>query len=142
MYYELYVDSLLLVNFVMNLYLLLLVSQSTLCGTTPVRLLLGAGVGALLYLIPFVGIGSVPLRLLVGIAGSILGMLLITFRIRSVRSFLQILEKLLYFSFLMGGLLLLAAQKIPFFTAVLTKIAGLLGAGAVAYLFLAFRQRQ
>ena len=53
MRYELYVDSLLLINFVMNLYLLMLVSRSSLCTATPGRLLLGALFGAVSYFLPF-----------------------------------------------------------------------------------------
>ena len=47
MHYELYVDSLFLLNFIMNLYLLILVDNSTLRTATAGRLAAGAAVGAL-----------------------------------------------------------------------------------------------
>ena len=51
MVYELYVDSLFLINFVMNLYLLILVDQSCMRTATRMRILLGACVGAVVYVL-------------------------------------------------------------------------------------------
>ena len=53
MHYELYLDSLFLLNFGMNLLLLCLVDHSMGHTATWYRLLPGAGVGAVWYLFPF-----------------------------------------------------------------------------------------
>lgn len=134
MYYELYVDSLFLVNFVMNLYLLLLVNQSTCRTATRLRLVLGAGVGAGLYLIPFLCNGPVWLKLLLGLAGGTAGMLFTAFRIRSIKAFLQLVTKLLLYSLLMGGTLLFLIKRVRFFRESMTGIAGVLGMGAAVFL--------
>lgn len=136
MQYELYVDSLFLVNFVMNLYLLLLVDRSTLRTATPGRLLLGAAAGGVCGLLPFLIPGS-GLFAMVGInlIGT-LGMLLITFPVKSLRMLLKLFERLLLYSFCMGGALLLLIRSFPLFRQFLTGIFGILGVGGFCFLFL------
>lgn len=58
MHYELYLDSLFLLNFGMNLLLLCLVDHSMGHTATWYRLLAGAGVGAVWYLFPFLWKGT------------------------------------------------------------------------------------
>ena len=105
MYYELYVDSIFLVNFVMNLYLLLLVNQSTLRTATRRRIVLGAAVGALGYLLPFVLPAPPLVRYLTGVIFGGGGMLFITFRPKSAGSLCRFLRSLLWYTFVLGGLL-------------------------------------
>lgn len=133
MYYELYVDSLFLVNFVMNLYLLLLVNQSTFRTATRFRLVLGAIIGAVFYLIPFVWNGPVRIKLGIGLIMGTLGMLFVTFRIRSIRSFLRIIEYFFLWALLMGGVLLFLIRRIPYLQKSMTGIAGVLGMGTIAF---------
>jgi stage II sporulation protein GA (sporulation sigma-E factor processing peptidase) len=140
MYYELYVDSLFLVNFVMNLYLLILVNRSTLRTATRRGVILGAGVGALVYLMPFAVEWPVwmkfPMALVLG-AGLMIG---IAFRPRSIQAFLKILRTLFWYSFLMGGLLLFADGLVPGAGYWLTGIAGVLGVGALGCLLVGYCQ--
>lgn len=134
MHYELYVDSLFLINFTMNLYLLMLVDYSTLSSAVPWRLLVGALFGAGSYLLLFV-IGMVlPWKLLLGAAAALL-MLPITFSVRGLRSFLKLTEKMLFFSFSMGGVLLLLIRCFRFAEGVLTSASGLMAAGGIFLLF-------
>ncbi len=142
MYYELYIDSLFLVNFVMNLYLLLLVNRSAFCTATRLRLVLGAGVGAILYLMPFLWSGAGGMKLVVGLVIGTVGMLFSTFRIRSLGAFFRLLEKLLLYSFLMGGILLFLIRRVPFLRSCMTGIFGLMGMGAMVYLLLSRVQEQ
>lgn len=58
MHYELYLDSLFLLNFGMNLLLLCLVDHSMGHTATWYRLLAGAVVGAVWYLFPFLWKGT------------------------------------------------------------------------------------
>ena len=64
MHYELYLDSLFLLNFGMNLLLLCLVDHSMGHTATWYRLLAGAGVGAVWYLFPFLWKGTAAGKLL------------------------------------------------------------------------------
>ena len=134
MYYELYVDSLFLVNFVMNLYLLILVNHSTLRTATRSGMVWGAGAGALVYLLPFLVSGPAWLKwsgaLLAG-AGLMVG---IAFRPRNIRVFFRMLRQLFWYSFLMGGLLLFVGSTMPFLQHFMSGICGVLGLGAIGFL--------
>lgn len=134
MHYELYVDSLFLINFTMNLYLLMLVDHSTLSSAVPWRLLAGALFGAGSYLLLFVIGMALPWKLLLGTAGALL-MLPITFSVRSMRNLLKLTEKMLFFSFGMGGVLLLLIRCFRFAEGVLTSAFGLIAAGGIFLLF-------
>lgn len=142
MYYELYVDSLLLVNFVMNLYLLILVDQSTHRTATRGRLILGASSGAVLYLLPFVWSAcGWPLAWAAAFPG-MAAMIFVTFRIRNLQAFLKIAGKLLGYSLLLGGCLLLVIRVMPKFRGILTGSFAVMGLGAVVFLLLFYGKRQ
>ncbi len=135
MRYELYVDSLFLVNFVMNLYILLLVDRSTLRAARPGRLLLAAALGGGCYLFMFLMSLPVPLKLFLGAAGTV-GMLPVAFPVKGLRSLLKLTERMLVFSFCMGGALIFLLRTIPIKEGMLTGIFGVLLAGFVLFLFL------
>lgn len=135
MRYELYVDSLFLMNFVMNLYILMLVDRSTLRTATPGRLLAGAAIGAGGYLLPFFIGGPLPVKLLLG-AVAALGMLLISFSIKGFRNFMRLVEKTLLFSFCIGGGMLFLF-RIPGLTGgIRTGTFAILASGGILFLFL------
>lgn len=135
MHYELYVDSLFLLNFVMNLYILMLVNRSTFRTATRGRLLAAAAFGGGGYLLLFVLGGPVPFKLLLGGAGAV-GMLLIAFPVKGLRSFLKLLEKTLIYSFCIGGALLFLIRSLPVPEGVLTGVFGILALGGILFLFL------
>ena len=143
MHYELYVDSLFLVNFVMNLYLLLLVDRNTFRTATRRRLLLGAAAGGVLGIVLLLLPGPVLVKgALAAVAGTV-GMIFLTFPVRGFKMFLRILEKLLLYSFCMGGAILFLIRCIPGLRDFLTGIFGILGAGGLTFLFLGrFRERK
>lgn len=127
-----------MVNFVMNLYLLLLVDRSLYRTATRRRLILGAGVGALLYFLPFLLPGPVGFKFLLGMCpGSVL-MIVIAFRVRSVKGFLTVLERLLICSVLMGGAMSLVLKGMPWLRMHLVGIWGVLGMGAFFYLLFGY----
>lgn len=141
MRYELYVDSLFLLNFIMNLYLLLLVDRSTLRIAAFGRLAAGAAVGAACFLLPFWGRGHWLVRLLPAVAAGTAGMLCITFPVRSLRMFLKLLERLVLYSFGMGGVMLFLVRLLPGIRTFLLGVPGLLGMGLLSYLlFRRFRK--
>ena len=135
MYIELYVDSLLLVNFVMNLYLLILVNRSTYNTAGPGRLTLGAAVGALVWLLPFLDWGPAALRMILSALVGTWLMLRIVFRVRGLRAILRILEKLLWFSFVLGGGVLFLQGVLPDFKEHAVGIFGVMGAGGLVFLW-------
>lgn len=135
MRYELYVDSLFLINFVMNLYILMLVNRSTLHTAAPWRLLLGAALGGGCYLLMFLLNLPVPLKLFLGAAGAV-GMLPVAFPVRGLRNLLKLTEKMLIYSFCMGGALLFLLRSFSVGGGALTGIFGILGVGGIVSLFL------
>lgn len=136
MHYELYVDSLFLVNFVMNLYLLMLVNHSIQHIAAPLRLIGGAALGAVCFLLPFLVPAPAWLKLGAGILIGTAGMLRVSFPVRGFRMFLKLLEKLLLYSFGMGGGLLFLIRCLPGIRNFMTGILGILGAGGVLFLLL------
>lgn len=136
MRYELYADSLLLLNFVMNLYLLILVDRSTLHTTTGRRLLLGAVFGAVCYFLPFVWNVPPPLKLSVGFLGGTAGMLFLAFPVKGFRMFLKLLKYLVLYSVGMGGGMLLLLRVLGRLGISATGILALMGTGGVLFLFL------
>lgn len=132
-YYELYIDSLFLINFVMNLYLLELVNRTFLRTATRRRVVLGAALGAALYLVPFFLGGPAWLRTALGFGAAAAGMIGVTFRVRSFKTFCRIAERLFLYSFLFGGILLFLLRLLPGLRRYLVNVFGLLGMGALVY---------
>lgn len=131
MHYELYVDSLFFLNFMMNLFALLLVDRSTLRIASSGRMAAGAGFGAAWMVLSVLGRGPGMLKLVIGGAVGTAGMLCLTFRVRGLRMFLRLLERLLLCSFGLGGAMLFLIRCLPGFRKSLTSVPGLLGMGAL-----------
>lgn len=142
-YYELYVDSLFLINFVMNLILLVLVNRAHLRTATRRRLIAGAAFGAGMYLLPFLLPGLAAFRMILGFLGGGAGMLVIAFRIRSWKALWRTGEKLLLYTFLLGGGILFVIRLLPGARDVLVNVMGIMGLGALLALFLSYiRERK
>lgn len=142
MYYELYVDSLFLLNFVMNLLLLLLVNQRTCRTATRGRLILGAALSSALYILPFLCAGPIWLRFGSSILLGIAVMVWIPFPVRSFRALRQVIAYFLKYSFLIGGCLLFLLQVFPGFSKLITKSFGIMGLGMILFLFLFYRREE
>lgn len=136
MHYELYADSLFLMNFGMNLYLLFLVNYSTMRTSGGWRLLLGAGYGSLCYFILFLGGFPLFLRILAGGILGTVGMILIAFPVKHFRMFLKLLERLVFYSFCMGGAMLALLRVFPWGRVFLTKVWGILAVGGICFVCL------
>lgn len=134
MYIELYVDSLLLVNFVMNLYLLILVNRSTYNTIGLGRLLFGAAGGAAVWLLPFTDWGPAAFRVLLSASVSIWMMVCVVFRVKTLGAFLRVLQKLLWFSFLLGGGVFFLQGVFSRFEENAVGIFGVMGAGGLIFL--------
>lgn len=134
MHYELYVDSLFFINFIMNLCLLALVDRSTFRTAGLLRTAAGAAVGALCFFAPFIAPFPALPKLAAGAVAGAAGMIGITFPVRSLKMFLKLLEKLLVYSFGLGGTMLFLIRCFPACRGFLTSVFGILGMGAGGYL--------
>lgn len=142
MRYELYADSLLLLNFVMNLYLLILVDRSTLRTATGRRLLLGAAFGAVCYFLPFLWDAPLFVKLSAGFGAGTAGMLFLAFPVKGFRMFLKLLKYLTLYSVGMGGGMMLLLRVMRILGISTEGILVLMGAGGVLFLFLRHFSRE
>lgn len=111
MIFEVYIDSLFFVNFVMNLFLLSLVKQATGCTATRLRLILAALLGSLLYCLFFFPL----LRL--GVAGMITGilvsgaaMLAAAFQVKGIAGIRRLYGSLIFNTLMLGGGILFVSR--------------------------------
>lgn len=106
MYYELYVDVLFLVNFMMDYILLLIVRKMLQCTATHGRICIGAAVGSLLTClvvvlpIPYAVVKLILFHVLVNTC-----MIRVGLKIKTIRSFLKAIIMLYIGSFLLGGIM-------------------------------------
>ena len=106
MYYEIYVDVLFLVNFMMDYILLLLVRKMLLCTATHGRICIGAALGSLLTCIvvllplPYAIIKLILFHVLVNTC-----MIRVGLKIKTIRPFLKAIIMLYIGSFLLGGIM-------------------------------------
>ncbi len=139
MYYEVYVDTLFLVNFVMNLYLLMLTNQSTGRTATRLRMVAAAAVGAGIYLAGFIltFLPALP-RLLLQMALASLLMIKIAFRPQSMAGYKKLLERLLSYSFFVGGALYMLIRHIEGMADYSFGIFFVMGVGGLLYLLCSY----
>lgn len=133
MYYEVYLDSLFLICFCMNRYLLGLASLCLPCAAAHARLWAAAAVGALgelsALLMP---VGGIPLKMALLLI-SLYGMEGIAFRCWWGRGLVKITESLCVFFFLLGGALKLFFGLWPGREGLLAHGSAVLLAGAGCY---------
>jgi len=128
LYYEIYIDSLFLLNFTLNLYVLILTNKSLHCAATRRRLVLGAIAGGIGYCLMFVfPAGGVLLKIGVMGVGLNGGILYLVFRPKTYRAFLKMLETMFLYALLLGGVFLLLTNHIE-----AVRVHGLSMAGVLA----------
>lgn len=136
MYFEVYVDSLVVLQFVMNCYLLALVNKMLHQTVSIGRVLCGAMGGAVLSIFPFL----LPLKMFwcVGLSFflSVVCMSVVTFRAYKKKSFLQVLEKIAVSTMLLGGGVIVLLRFLPGGENKFFKVTGILSAGGVIFIFL------
>ncbi|MGN1204996.1 MAG: sigma-E processing peptidase SpoIIGA [Lachnospiraceae bacterium] len=137
MQYEVYIDSLFLLNFAMNLYLMILVNESLHGAATKKRLVAGAAIGGAGYcLMFFLPVSIVPVRVLFGAVIVNAVMLLFTFRAKNIRFFLKLLEKAYLYAFIYGGFFLALLHLVPQFAQHMLTVGGVLLLGGFLFLIL------
>ncbi len=139
--YEIYIDSLFLLNFAMNLYLLLLLNKSLNYTATYLRLFMGACMGGagycLLFFLPSPGPYFHPIWkiLLTAIAVPTLEILYV-FSVRSLRLYFALMEKMMLFSFCYGGFFYVVLNRIPSLSRYLLSMSGVLSLGGLLTMYL------
>ncbi len=126
MYYEIYADSLFVLHLGMNTCLLILINRSLLGLSTRRRLILGALSGSVpVFLLLCLGAVRAVTLVLMGVCGSV-GMLFVAFPIRSLYMLWKLFQKLLFFSFCMGGTFLFLIRVLHLIGAPDVGIPGML----------------
>lgn len=133
MYYEVYIDSLFLLQFFLNLYLLGLVNRMLYHAASGKRVLGGAVLGAVCSLVPFLLPIKLSYGMLCSFLMSILSMSLFVFRTFRLAQLLKVLEKMLVMTLLLGGMLLFLLKLLPDTEGAFWGLIGVLALGAVSY---------
>lgn len=141
MHYELYLDSLFFLNFGMNLILLILVDHSTCRTATWYRLLFGAGIGAVCYLLPFLWKGTAGFKVLICFLSGTLLMLYVSFPVRNLKMLWHYFQKLMLDTFLLGGALAAVVRGIPAIAEYFAAVVPILGLGSLGAMWI-LRSRQ
>lgn len=138
MSYEIYLDNLFLVNFLMNLLCLELTNISLGKYTSRRRVVTGSAFGALLSICPFLIPGNAFIRMLLAFLISITGMLWITFPIKGIIAFFHIAMRLFLCTFLLGGGILFLIRLFPHVREKLTSLLGIFGIGFLLFMEVAY----
>lgn len=137
MHFEVYADSYLLLQFVMNIYLLALVNKMLHQTVSKSRIIRGAACGALLSLLSFL----VPMKLLwcmgLSVCLSVVCMTIITFRTHRLESFWCVLEKMAVGTIFLGGGIVVLLRILPKGDNSFLKITAILATGGILYIFFA-----
>ena len=134
MKYEIYIDSLFLLNLGMNLYLLELTNIIFHHTATWKRVILGAVCGSVLAVVPLIFQINILAAGVAGLFLSVLGMSLITFRVAEIGAYLHLLEILAVMTFVLSAVLQYVLQKLP--PDYRLPMEGLLFVGGVCFLLL------
>lgn len=129
-----YIDSVFLLNLVMDLYLLKLTGRILGKTATYPRILLGSLAGALGYCmvlcIPGISYGG---RILFGMLPIGMLMIKITYRTNKFTELLRIMGYIYFFSFLIGGFMVFLKGRFPFFKTYENSVLVLALAGFIGY---------
>lgn len=143
MYYELYIDSLFVVNFVMNLYLLMLVNYTVGRTATRLRLTGSAAFGALVYcgsfLTPYL---PVWIKMLIATVAVSVAMVCIAFRPVDAATCFRLIERMVFASFALGGGIIFLMNQAGILYAGITGMAGVLGVGTLLYFLISFFRKR
>ncbi len=136
MYYEVYLDKLLLTDFVMNLFCLELVNRTLLCKVSFRRTAAGAAMGALLTLPAFFLPGPIALRCGFSFSAGAICMVWFAFRPVNLQMMAELLQKAFCFTLALGGILFFGITAFPGLRRYLTGFMGILLTGFLGYLWI------
>lgn len=130
----LYIDSIFLINFVMDLFLLTLTAKTLKKTATFLRLSAGSLFGAAGYCLVIV-LPQVPylFKVVFGMLPITVGMLKISCKVKGVRELIRGAGYLFTYSFLLGGFMLFLRSRIPFIKENETSVWLLLLTGYIGF---------
>lgn len=134
--YEIYIDSLFLMNFILNIFLLTLTAKTLNRTATRFRIIGVSAAGALGYCIilflplPYSG------KILIGLIPVSMGMAKLAFKTKSFKGVLRETGYLFIFAFLLGGGMLFLLKRFSFLYQHSGKIWCVLGVAYIAFGFL------
>lgn len=134
MKYEIYIDSLFLLNLGMNLYLLELTNCILRHTATWRRIILGALCGSVLATIPLLLPVDCVIATISGFLMSILGMSLVTFRVSAMEAYLHLLEILTAMTVVLSAVLQYVMRRVP--SDMQMPVLGILLVGGFCFLVL------
>lgn len=136
MYVEVYLDTFLIFQFVMNLLVLGLINEMMRQKVGRKRRVWGALAGAFFSVLPLM----IPMNLYMRIASAFVlslgSMIFITFRIYNADSFYRVAEKVVISTLLLGGMTLVVLRVAMKRVGGATGLVSVLGAGLIAYVLL------
>ena len=136
MQFVVYLDSLFLINFMMNLFVLQMLNRSFLGVSGGGRILLGAIAGTIGFLLMFLIPAGGPFRLGIGAGVGTILMLVIAFPRKRIRNRLRLWGRAIAITFYLGGGLLFLSRQIPLFRGRACGVLLLVGMGMLLYLLL------
>lgn len=143
MYYELYIDQLFLVNFVMNLYVLMQVNHTAKCTATRLRLIISASIGAIIYCLSFF-IPLVPAwsKLVIGTGAVSVIMIAISFRPIGIKAYVKLIESLIGYSFLLGSVFLFLINRFEAWRNLIVSVWGIMGIGGLFFMGISYKRER
>ena len=113
MKYEIYIDSLIILNLGMNLYLLELTNCILHHTATWKRVIFGAASGSLLSVIPLLLPLDIMIAGFVSFILAIVGMVLITFRVSDISAYIHLIEVLMVMTIVLGSVIQYVLRRFP-----------------------------
>lgn len=139
MYYKLYIDSVFLVQFVLNLYLLSITGKVLKCTATHGRILPGALLGAgMICLVILLPVWNLRIRLVFGVIPVSMCMIRVTFSVRSPALLIKSSFVMGACGFLMGGVVLWLSSRFAWVEKRQYGIWTIALCGYIGYRFLRF----
>ncbi len=134
MYFEVYIDTLFLLHFFLNFYLLELVNRKLFYVASLKRIMFGAVLGACCAIVPLL----LPLKMIYSTIFSFLMatciMTVYTFRVVHIEQFRKVIEKMFIMTLLLGGILLFILKLLPKKKESYQGILAVMAVGAISYL--------
>lgn len=133
MLYEIYIDSIFLINFILNIFLLTLTAKTLNRTATRRRIIAISAVGALGYCIILCLPLSYSGKILIGLIPVSVGMAKLTFNTKGVRGIIRETGYLFVYAFLLGGVMLFLLKRFSFLNRHSGKIWCVLGVAYIIY---------
>lgn len=142
MYFEIYVDSLFLLHFLLNLYMLILANRLLLQSASGKRVFVGAMLGAICAIVPIFSPIPVYMGRVLGVLLSVSIMSKYTFKVKGKKQVLKLLERMIYITIFFGGFMTVILKWWPFNSNGYRSFLGVSALSTMVFLLLDRRMRK